>query len=54
MPQLFPPTLADQITCVRREITLRRAVYPRRVASGRMSQASAERELELMRAVLAT
>lgn len=54
MPQLFAPTIEDQIICVRREITLRRQVYPRRVAEGRMSPATAEREMETMRAVLAT
>jgi hypothetical protein len=54
MPQLFPPTIEDEITCVKREITLRASNYPRWVSAGRMSAATAERELETMRAVLAT
>jgi hypothetical protein len=54
MPQLFGPTLEDQINCVRREITLRERVYRRRVSEKKMSIALADRELETMRAVLAT
>jgi len=54
MPALFPPTLEDQIACVRREITLRERVYRRRVGEKKMSVALAEREIDTMRAVLAT
>ena len=54
MPQLFAPTLADQIACVEREIVLRERVYPRLITSGRMRRATADREIEVMRAVLAT
>lgn len=54
MPDLFVPTLVDQIACVRREIGMRERVYPRRVADGKMKPAAADRELETMCAVLAT
>jgi hypothetical protein len=54
MPQLFAPDLAEQIECVERELRYRRHVYPRRVAAKRMTQVSADRELERMEAVLAT
>ena len=46
--------LADQITCVRREIGMRERVYPKWVTGGRMKQEAADRELAAMRAVLAT
>ena len=49
-----PVTLADQIYCVGREIGLRRNVYPKFEASGRMKQADADREIAAMEAVLAT
>lgn len=54
MSELFPPSLADQIAAVRREIVMRERVYPWQVRNGRMSQAAADRELAAMRAVLAT
>lgn len=44
--------LADQIKCVGREIGLRKNVYPRRVALGKMTDAEATRELATMEAVL--
>jgi hypothetical protein len=51
--------LQDQINCVRREIGKRRVAYPRFVASPKhhhnhMTQAKADREIQLMCAVLAT
>ena len=46
--------LADQITCVRREIAMRRRVYPRWVALKRMTQEDADAEIARMEAVLAT
>lgn len=52
MPDLFAPTLADEIACVRREIAMREKVYPRRVADNKMRADVADRELETMRAVL--
>jgi hypothetical protein len=54
MSELFPPTLDDEIACVRREIGMRERVYSRRVADGKMKPEVADRELETMRAVLAT
>lgn len=47
-------TLAEQIECIEREIAYRLRVYPRRVADGKMTQRLADRELDRMRAVLAT
>lgn len=54
MPELFAPTLAEQVACVRREIAMRERVYPRQVGAGKMKQAAADREIAVMRAVLAT
>lgn len=47
-------TLAAQIECVEREISMRRKVYPRFVAMKKMSQAKADAELAAMQAVLET
>ena len=46
--------IAAQIACVKREISFREHVYPRRVEAGRMSTQDARRETERMKAVLAT
>jgi hypothetical protein len=54
MPDLFAPSLAEQISCVKREIAMRERVYPRLVWARKMKQATADRELAVMRAVLAT
>lgn len=47
-------SLSDQIACVRREVGMRERVYPRWIAAGNMTQAKADREIEAMKAVLAT
>lgn len=46
--------LAAQIKCVEREIGMRERVYPRWVASKKMSQQKADAEIAAMNAVLAT
>lgn len=46
--------LAGQIAEVRRELALRRSVYPRLVGSGKMRQGEADLSLRRMEAVLAT
>lgn len=46
--------MGEQIACVRREIAMRERVYPRWVQDRRMAQATADREIACMRAVLAT
>lgn len=47
-------TLADQRACVVREIGLRKSAYPKWVASGRLKQEEADRQLACMEAVLVT
>lgn len=47
-------TLQEQIDCVRREIGMRERVYPRWVASGKMTQTKADHEIATMREVLET
>lgn len=47
-------TLDQQIACVAREIALRRNVYPKWAASGRMKQETADKELAGMEAVIET
>jgi len=54
---LFPATLLDlpaQEREVRREIAMREANYPRWVRQGTLKQATADRQLGAMRAVLDT
>ena len=48
------PTLAEQITEVKRELHMRERVYPKWVTDGRLPQADSDRRLERMRAVLQT
>jgi hypothetical protein len=46
--------LTDQIACVRRELHLRVRVYPRQVATGRLTNEKATKEIAAMAAVLRT
>jgi hypothetical protein len=46
------PPLKEKFDCVRRELALRHAVYPRLIASGRLKREKAKRELELMEAIV--
>lgn len=45
-------TLADKISCLRRELALRRNVYRKRVMAGAMDENLADRELAVMYAIL--
>jgi hypothetical protein len=47
-------SLPIQIECVKRELWMRRQVYPERVARKAMSQAKADQEIEAMESVLVT
>ena len=47
-------TLGMQISCVEREIAMRRQVYPRQVGQGKMKQATADLQIAAMEAVLLT
>lgn len=42
----------DKITCLEREINMRKYVYPRRVSENKMSQNKADAEIEIMKSVL--
>lgn len=44
-------TDAEKRACAYRELKMRRRVYPRRVAEGRMTEAEADREIALMQAI---
>jgi hypothetical protein len=48
------PSLDEQIACVTREIALRERVYPKWVATGRMTKQTAEHEVAAMKAALGT
>jgi hypothetical protein len=46
--------LNEQIACVAREVRMREMLYPKWVQAGRMAQATADRQLGCMKAVLGT
>ena len=46
--------ISEQIREVKREIALRKRVYPRWVSAGKLSDQAAERQLEAMESVLET
>jgi hypothetical protein len=56
MADLFAPgdkiTFRDKEACIRRELGFRQRVYARRVADGKMKQADADREIEIMESIL--
>lgn len=54
MPELFPPSIDDQIACAERELGYRRHVYPRRIAAKHMTQDLADREIGRMQAIIET
>lgn len=48
MPEIDYELLGQMIDCVSREVSLRYAVYPKRVAAGKMTAEEAQREQRLM------
>lgn len=44
-------TIAEQVACVERELGMRKRVYPRWVANGKLNQAAADLEMRRMEAV---
>ena len=51
MVDLFAFTPAELAECARRELAMRRRVYPRWVATKQMTQDKADREIAMMRAI---
>lgn len=49
---LPPVTRAQKRDCIKREIAMRRRVYPRWVRGERMTQAKADEEIRVMEAIL--
>ena len=47
-------TVEEQIDAARRELRMRRRVYPRLVTDGRMTQKKADHEIAAMEAIVAT
>jgi hypothetical protein len=52
--RMFEVSLEEQLACVDREISMRERVYARWVAEKRMTQKTADKEIEGMRAVRET
>lgn len=51
---LLPPTLAEQIAELERELALRRRVYPEFIARKRLSARAAELQIARIEAAIAT
>ena len=47
-------SLSDQVACAKRELALRRRVYPQWVGAKRMNQFKAESEILAMQAIVRT
>jgi hypothetical protein len=45
-------TINDKLACAQRELEMRQRVYPRQVASGKLTQTKADREIAVMRAIV--
>ena len=52
MSELFPVTLEGMIDEVKRELDMRRQVYPRAVAARRMNKREADRRVWVMESLL--
>jgi hypothetical protein len=44
-------TAKEKLECARRELVMRKRVYPKWVADGRMTKAQADRQIEVMTAI---
>lgn len=51
---MFAPTLAEMVKEAERELALRRRVYPRRIAAKQMKQEQADRQIQVMEAIVTT
>lgn len=51
MVELFGITNADKLACAKREVAMRKKVYPRWVQSGKMTAEKAKREIAIMEAI---
>ena len=52
MSDLFPITVEDEIQELEREVALRKRVYPRWVAAGKMTKAKADRQIAVMQSAV--
>jgi len=52
MSDMFEPSLAEMILEAEREVRLRRSVYPRLVASGKLKLDRSERQIAVMEAIV--
>ena len=47
-------TITEQLACAKREVGMRKRVYPRWVEANRMTKAKADAEIAAMEAIVAT
>jgi hypothetical protein len=48
-----PITDVDKLKCVEREVAMRKGVYPKWIAAGKLTRAKADREIAVMEAIAA-
>lgn len=53
MPDGLTFTVADKLACAKRELAMRERVYPRWVKDQRMTKENSEKEIAIMRAIVA-
>lgn len=51
MSKINYPLIKEMIDCVGREVSLRFAVYPKRIQAGKMTKEQADREIQLMQMI---
>lgn len=54
MSDVIEVSLEDQVRCLKREIAMRKNVYPKWIATGRLKQEDADREIAALTAALHT
>lgn len=52
MVELFEPSLQEMVLDAEREVRMRKQVYPKLVANGRMKPHDAERKIVVMQAIV--
>lgn len=51
MSEINYPLIKEMIDCISREVSLRFAVYPKRIQAGKMTKEQADREIKLMQMI---
>lgn len=52
MSDLFPPTVSEMVSELKRELAMRTVVYPNLIARKRLTQFKADRQIKVMEAII--